>query len=234
MSKSLMDYEVLLMDAAVYVRKVNEENARLRLDLGKQAEATKRVIWIRPHVRDGKENPELWVYCDVNGEPLTVTDKYGHTDTITVLDMRLYEARALLDFVGVEIREWEPPHPWGKTDGDLKEYLHNLLLAVLKGEMTGLEASLAKWDACIDFTKTTGEISKYWGSDCGLCREYVNSSACPLSSKRHSVSCEAGCTNHSAWRGMCRTAERGDCGEWLRYAREFRQWITDTCSKSKK
>lgn len=127
-----------------------------------------------------------------------------------------------------EVRVWRSftriKKEW--TDEILWTYLGELLQAVKNKKMTGAEASLAKWDAVIEYTETLEELPPYriWWNTCGLCIEYEEKEIdCLLSLV--GGQCDQ-CQDIPAVRKLKCT---DSVAEWLLAAREFRAYIAEKC-----
>ena len=95
------------------------------------------------------------------------------------------------------------------TDVDItNDYLSDLKGKVEDGLLTGIAASLLKWER---LTSSSSNWVARWSERCGLCMEYISCWLdCPLYKKS--------CSSSIAWRDM----ELADSGEmWLMAAEEF-------------
>lgn len=208
------------------------------------AHPEKPVVWARRGDLPSLEN-HFWT-CSPDGTRDVTSSGYVHGCSLEEIAIKWKKAFGF----EVEVREWKEdtvvlkPTTW--TVEIFRKYLTSLRAAVRSKKMTGADASIAKWDACIEYAEQFREIPPRdtrlipggWNEMCGLCEEYFDKEAwysgiCPLGSDKVCPvdGTYGNCTRHSDWLGM-RNAE--DVVEWLDYAKSFRSWIIKECGRTTK
>lgn len=176
------------------------------------------IVWVREEKYGG------WFTCDICGNP---RDDERYPSEVAVLNC----AKRVLG-LDVDVRVWGEPkkkNRFGSQD-EVASFLSSLRDEVNEGGTDPGEASLAKWDALIQYTEETRRIfiGAVFGQ-CGLCCKYYGKADCPLGD------CSGGytpCTRHTAFEDMA----RNDTNKvvWLKHAREFRAWIAMRLGVKKK
>jgi hypothetical protein len=161
---------------------------------------------------DKPVNDRLYFRCDEKGNPC---GKYPGV-------MPLWEWRDLMtDVAEIKALDLDLSKKW--TEDSIYKYCFNLREEVRRQETSGIYASLAKWDALIEFAEEYGRAPSTFWSSCGLCIQFDTAcSRCLLGLERSCAGYPRLCAGYPH---KAQLFEYKNDKRWVNYARDFRKWI---------
>lgn len=125
--------------------------------------------------------------------------------------------QGVADELDKELFDKKPPI----THSQVTQILADAREDVKAGRMSGIDASMLKWDTLIEYSERTNKMHPAWCNACGLCVEFRIASDC--------VRCPLRCCGaHSLWDALSIAYSGQQPEQWLMAARKFRTWIRDT------